>query len=355
MDITNGFWRNKKVLITGHTGFKGSWLSLWLTELGAEVTGIALAPNTTPNHWELLKLDIRDHQKDIRNSDAILKIINQTNPDIIFHLAAQPLVRRSYQDPLETWSTNVMGTANILEAARKTDNIKAIVIITTDKCYENKEWSWGYREIDPLGGHDPYSSSKAATEFVAASYRQSFFNQSSSPMLATARAGNVIGGGDWSSDRLIPDLVRAISAGQPLEIRSPMATRPWQHVLESLRGYLLLGESLIMRQEDKATAWNFGPDPEGNKTVKEVLTKLSSHWPELQWKHTDNLHPHEANLLYLDSTKSKIQLNWQPVWQLDQAIQATSEWYRQYYSNKYISSRDQLKQYVTAIQNLTED
>ena len=219
-------YRGKRILLTGHTGFKGSWLALWLTELGADVTGVSLPPETQPNHWDLLDLKNEDHRADIRDFEVLSKIVAETKPEIVFHLAAQPLVRRSYRDPLETWSTNIMGTANILEACRHTSSVQAIVVITTDKCYENNEWPWGYREIDRLGGHDPYSASKAGAELVAASYRSAFFNTEKSPLLATARAGNVIGGGDWSEDRLIPDLVRATTNKQSMEIRSPNATRP---------------------------------------------------------------------------------------------------------------------------------
>lgn len=268
-------FRNKRVLLTGHTGFKGSWLAIWLTGLGAQVIGVSLSPETEPNHWDLLGLDLDDRRVDIRDADAILNIFTETKPELVFHLAAQPLVRRSYRDPLETWSTNVMGTANVLDACRLTESVRAIVVVTTDKCYENQEWPWGYRENDRLGGHDPYSASKAGAELVAASYRHAFFSNEDGPLLATARAGNVIGGGDWSEDRLIPDLVRATVNNQSLEIRSPNATRPWQHVLESLSGYLLLGQKLLEGQKDFAAPWNFGPEPEGNRSVAEVLEKLS--------------------------------------------------------------------------------
>ena len=343
-------YRGKRVIVTGHTGFKGSWLSLWLKQLGSEVVGISLAPETDPNHWDLLEIEpsIQHHELDIRQTTDIASLFKATQPEVVFHLAAQPLVRRSYRDPLKTWSTNVMGTANMLEACRQTRSVRAILAVTTDKCYENQEWAWGYRETDRLGGHDPYSASKAGSELVAASYRSAFFHTDGSPLLATARAGNVIGGGDWSDDRLIPDLVRAIAARQPLEIRSPNATRPWQHVLESLSGYLLLGQKLIEGGKNFDGAWNFGPERMGNRSVANVLNSLQTHWPELQWSHTSAPQPHEANLLYLDSTKAYGQLGWQSVWNLDTALQKTADWYRTFLNSKTVISTQQLAQYVEA-------
>lgn len=348
MRLFADIYRGKRVLITGHTGFKGSWLVLWLNELGAHVTGIALPAETQPNHWDLLGLATNAHYLDIREPDALKRAFLATKPEIVFHLAAQPLVRRSYRDPLETWSTNVMGTANVLEACRQTTSVRAIVAITTDKCYENNEWPWGYRENDRLGGHDPYSASKAGSELVAASYRNAFFNAENSPLLATARAGNVIGGGDWSEDRLIPDLVRAVSQGQSLEIRSPYATRPWQHVLESLSGYLLLGRFLLQGDKAYAEAWNFGPEPEGNRTVSEVLGKLNSHWSSLRWHVTEKPQPHEATLLYLDSAKARGKLHWQPVWNFDTALEKTAGWYRAWLESGRVTSLEQLVDYITA-------
>ena len=350
MKLFGGQYRRRRVLLTGHTGFKGSWLTLWLTELGASVVGVALPPDTTPNHWNLLGLDISDHHLDIRDYTALARILKEVRPEIVFHLAAQPLVRCSYRDPLGTWSTNVMGTANLLEACRQTEGIRAIVAVTTDKCYENKEWARGYNETDRLGGHDPYSASKAAAELVAASYRSAFFHEAHSPLLATARAGNVIGGGDWSEDRLIPDLVRAITSGGLLEIRSPQATRPWQHVLESLSGYLLLGQKLLEGRREFAEAWNFGPAPDDNRTVADVLMRLKIHWPELDWEVTDRSHPHEADLLYLDSAKAHVQLGWRPTWSLDDALAATAGWYRAYQSGGRVDSRSQLGAFVAQAQ-----
>lgn len=346
MNQFRDIFRGKRVLVTGHTGFKGSWLCLWLHELGAKVIGVALAPESTPNHWDLLGLPIEDHRLDIRNVSETEKIIKLACPDIVFHLAAQPLVRRSYRDPIETWSTNVMGTVSVLEACRKQPSVCAIVVVTTDKCYVNNNWHWGYRETDPLGGHDPYSASKAGAELVAASYRDSFFSTNATPLLATARAGNVIGGGDWSEDRLIPDLIRAVEQHQSLEIRSPNATRPWQHVLESLSGYLALGQKLLMKDQTFAQAWNFGPAPEGNCSVASVLEKLSAQWGSLAWHVTQTKQPHEASLLYLDSAKARKLLNWQPVWDINTTLTKTTNWYRAWLEQKEVISRLQLAEYV---------
>ncbi|MBB5408223.1 CDP-glucose 4,6-dehydratase [Paraburkholderia sp. HC6.4b] len=346
VNLFSGAYLNRRVLLTGHTGFKGSWLALWLTKLGAHVTGASLAPATTPNHWDLLKLDAIDHRIDIRDPDAVARVVEETQPEIVFHLAAQALVRRSYAAPVETWATNVMGTCHVLEACRMTSSVKAIVAVTTDKCYENNEWVWGYRECDRLGGNDPYSASKAATELVVASYRSSLLPRAKAPLVATARAGNVIGGGDWSEDRLIPDLVRAMANGTSLEIRSPNATRPWQHVLESLSGYLLLGEQLLTEQNRFAEAWNFGPDSHGNRSVSDVLRRISESWPEIKWHMTTQSHPHEARLLSLDSTKARTLLGWQSVWGIDDALRHTSDWYRAWLASGDVVSARQLDQYV---------
>jgi CDP-glucose 4,6-dehydratase len=348
MTAFGGAFKGRKVLLTGHTGFKGSWLALWLKQLGAEVVGLALSPNTRPNQWDLLKLDIKEFQVDIRDYALVKKVLSQTEPEIVFHLAAQALVRRSYVDPLTTWATNVQGTAHVLEACRHTASVRAIVAVTTDKCYENQEWLWGYRENDRLGGYDPYSASKAGAELVAASYRKSYFNSEDSLRLATARAGNVIGGGDWSEDRLIPDLVRASARGESVEIRSPNATRPWQHVLESLSGYLLLGQRLLERQPGFAEAWNFGPDESGNQPVSAVLSRLTQSWGELRWHVTGAPQPHEASLLQLDSTKARTLLQWLPVWGLDEGLRQTANWYRAYGEKGDVISLQQLADYVAA-------
>jgi CDP-glucose 4,6-dehydratase len=261
-------------------------------------------------------------------------------------MAAQSLVRLSYDEPVKTYATNVMGTVHVLETVRQVSDVKAVVVVTSDKCYENQEWARGYRETDRLGGHDPYSASKAAAELVAGSYRSAFFHAPDAPLLATARAGNVIGGGDWAEDRLIPDLVRAIAAKVKLEIRSPLATRPWQHVLESLSGYLRLGQKLIEGRREFAGGWNFGPGPEANCTVAEVLARLATHWPELAWQSISTPQPHEANLLYLDSTKARAQLGWTPVWTLDEALTATADWYRTYLAGGRVESRSQLASFI---------
>lgn len=343
-----GAYEGRRVLVTGHTGFKGSWLALWLHELGASVTGVALSPESQPSHWDLLELPLDDHRLDIRDIVTLQRIFSETQPEIVFHLAAQPLVRRSYRDPLETWSTNVMGTANVLEACRHQPEVSAVVVVTSDKCYENREWPRGYCENDRLGGHDPYSASKAGAEMVSASYRRAFFHNETAPLLATARAGNVIGGGDWSEDRLIPDLIRALESGRSLEVRSPDATRPWQHVLESLSGYLLLGQKLLAGEKACADAWNFGPALEGNRTVSEVLATLGLYWETLRWHTTALTQLHEANLLYLDSTKANSLLRWQPAWSLDTTLAKTVEWYRAWLEGGAIISRQQLADYVAS-------
>lgn len=353
MNQFSDVYLGKRVLVTGHTGFKGSWLSLWLKQLGAEVVGISLAPDTNPSHWNLLGLEsaVQHHELDIRNSAEVASVLRATQPEMVFHLAAQPLVRRSYRDPLETWATNVMGTANLLEACRQTQSVRAILAVSTDKCYKNQEWAWGYRETDPLGGHDPYSASKACSELVAASYLSSFFCTDDAPLLSTARSGNVIGGGDWSEDRLIPDMVRAINEQKSLEIRSPNSTRPWQHVLESLSGYLLLGQKLIEGKKSFNGAWNFGPERTGNLTVAEVLNRLQIYWPEMHWHQAATPQPHEANLLYLDSAKAHTQLGWQSVWNLDTTLEKTADWYRAFQSGQTTISTQQLTQYVEAALN----
>lgn len=341
-------YAGRRVLVTGHTGFKGSWLALWLARLGAKVSAIALPPEGAPNHWMLLGLDAQSEHVDIRDGEAVRRAISRFDPEVVFHLAAQSLVRRSYREPVETWATNVVGTANVLDACRPLKSLAAVVVVTTDKCYENREWIWGYREIDPLGGHDPYSASKAGTELVAASFRRSFFDGPGRPLVASARAGNVIGGGDWSEDRLIPDLVRASGTGQPLEIRSPHATRPWQHVLECLSGYLMLGQRLVQGERAFAEAWNFGPDREGNRTVEQVLVELRKRWPGADWRHVERDRPHEAQLLQLDSSKARTLLGWHPVWSFEEGVAATADWYRAWLDGGRISSEAQLAAYAEA-------
>ena len=331
------FWFSKKVFITGHTGFKGSWLSLWLQQLGAEVIGYALSPPTQPSLFNVAQVakGMKSVIGDIRDGELLTKTIRQTEPDIVIHLAAQPLVRQSYVDPVLTYSTNIMGTVQLLEAIRQTPSVRAVVNVTTDKCYENKEWVWGYRENEPMGGLDPYSSSKGCSELVTAAYRNSFFNMvrhgKHQVVLATARAGNVIGGGDWANDRLIPDVLRAIQSGQSVKIRNPNATRPWQHVLDPLNGYLVLAEKLYTKGSAFAEAFNFGPDEEGAKPVQWVVEQLIQNWGDgASWYLDVDTHPHEAHYLKLDCSKARLVLGWQPNWNLNQALQAIIVWHKTY-------------------------
>ena len=324
------FWRGRRVLVTGHTGFKGSWLCLWLTSLGAEVHGYALPPPTDPSLFEVAKVGdllAASEMADLRNGEALSAVVSRACPEIVFHLAAQPLVRYSYKEPVETYAVNVMGTVNLLEAIRQTDCVRAVVCVTTDKCYENREWPWGYRENEPLGGHDPYSSSKACAELVSAAYRDSFL-AALGVALATARAGNVIGGGDWAVDRLLPDFLRALDAGETLSIRSPGAIRPWQHVLEPLSGYLALAEALVVSGVQVAEAWNFGPVDDDARSVGWILDRLSARVPELRWQCDASPQPHEANYLKLDSSKARARLGWAPRWRLDKALAMTVDWHR---------------------------
>lgn len=325
------FWKGKKVFLTGHTGFKGSWLSLWLSSMGAKVTGYALAPNTKPNIFDLLAIDSlveKSHIADIRDLSSLQKAMSEANPDIVIHMAAQPLVRYSYANPVETYATNVMGTVHVLESARSLGALRATVIVTTDKCYENKEWLWGYRENEPMGGSDPYSNSKGCAELVTSAYRQSYFSNSNScNKVASARAGNVIGGGDWSEDRLIPDAIKAFEANQPLKIRNPSATRPWQHVLEPLSGYLILAQALYENGLAYASGWNFGPRDEDNRSVQEVIDLLISGWGKAaHWEREGSEQPHEANLLKLDCSKAHTHLGWIPKWDLEMATKKIIQW-----------------------------
>ena len=341
-------YHNRKVLLTGHTGFKGSWMALWLHSMGARVTGLALDPETTPNHWDMLKLPLTDLRVDIRDNDKLVRAVKDCAPEIVFHMAAQPLVRRSYRMPRETWETNVMGTVNVLDSCRLQSGVRAIVVITTDKCYENIESDHAYKEDDKLGGHDPYSASKAGTELVAGSYRDAFFHADGAPLLATARAGNVIGGGDWSEDRLIPDLARAQAAGQSLAIRSPHSTRPWQHVLEPLSGYLQLGQRLLAGDRAAATAWNFGPDSDSALSVSALLDRMKGYWPGMDWHVEGTPSVHEAGMLQLDSTKAHSQLGWRPVLTLAQQLEMTAAWYRAYAEGKNVTTAQQLAAYQAA-------
>jgi CDP-glucose 4,6-dehydratase len=328
------FWEGRRVLLTGHTGFKGSWLALLLLELGAQVTGLALQPDTEPNLFAQLGLDRRlDHRiGDIRDADLLLSLVNELRPQVVLHLAAQPLVRRSYVEPTATWATNVMGTIHLLEALRRLDEPCSAVLITTDKVYRNNEWVYGYRETDPLGGHDPYSSSKAAAELAIASWRASFCgtqsHQSPHLRIASARAGNVIGGGDWAEDRIVPDAMKALGQGVPIGVRNPAATRPWQHVLEPLGGYLLLAERLTASAE-LADAFNFGPQLESNRSVRELVAEALRHWPGRWEDQSDPQAPHEASLLHLVVDKAHHQLGWSPRWDFTTTVERTVGWYRQ--------------------------
>jgi CDP-glucose 4,6-dehydratase len=363
-----GIYKDRVVLVTGHTGFKGSWLALWLKELGANVIGFSLPPQTDPNHFDLLTLqssnplNIISIEGDIREKKRLEEILQTYNPEIVFHMAAQSLVRYSYKNPIETFETNVMGTINVFEACRNNESIRAIVNVTSDKCYENKEWVWGYRENDPMGGYDPYSASKGCAELVTSAYRNSFFSPSHpltlspshySVLLASARAGNVIGGGDWAEDRLIPDIMRAISKNAKVIIRNPKATRPWQHVLEPLSGYLMLGQKLLEGKKEFAEGWNFGPDGESNICVEDVVRKMKDNWQKIDYQLQPSnpptlqpSNPHEAGLLKLDCSKAHARLNWKPVWNIEKTISMTTRWYRGFYENGTILSLSDLHEYV---------
>jgi CDP-glucose 4,6-dehydratase len=356
--VTPTFWEGKKVFLTGHTGFKGGWLSLWLSSMGAKVTGYALAPNAQPNLFEALSISTLIEQSyigDIRDFERLKKSMLLAEPDVLIHMAAQPLVRYSYGNPIETYATNVMGTVHVLEAARQVKALRATVVVTTDKCYENKEWEWGYRENEPMGGYDPYSNSKGCAELVTSAYRQSFFSADNyfvhKNAVASARAGNVIGGGDWSEDRLIPDAIKAFEAGQALKIRNPLATRPWQHVLEPLSGYLVLAEALYSQGMKYASPWNFGPLDEDARSVQEVINLLIEHWgSSANWQKEGADHPHEAHLLKLDCSKAKQHLSWAPRWRLETAIEKIVAWQKSFQENKNMQevSLSQIKQYMNS-------
>lgn len=335
--VNKEFWKNKKVFLTGHTGFKGSWLSLWLQELGAEVKGYALEPPTNPNLFNVAKVGegMISEIGDIRNLEFLKKSMVEFNPDILIHMAAQPLVRLSYLSPIETYDVNVLGTAKVLEAARYCNSLKAIVSVTTDKCYENREWPWGYRENEAMGGYDPYSSSKGCAELVTSAYRRSFFNENNASAIATARAGNVIGGGDWAVDRLIPDIIAAFEKKHPVIIRNPMSIRPWQHVLEPLSGYLILAEDLFLKGKELADAWNFGPNDDDCKPVSWLLDKLIQYWGNgSSWKLDENPNPHEATFLKLDCSKAKFYLKWEPKWHVEETLQRIVKWHKSFILNE---------------------
>ncbi len=355
IDIFDGFFHGKRVLVTGHTGFKGSWLSIWLHELGAEVVGVGLDPATERDNFVLsgiggkIKADIR---ADIRDGEKMKEIFTEYRPEIVFHLAAQPLVRLSYEIPVDTYATNVMGTINVMEAIRATDSVKVGVMITTDKCYENKEQIWGYRENEPMGGYDPYSSSKGAAEIAIASWRRSFFNPDRyaehGKSIASVRAGNVIGGGDWALDRIIPDCIRALEAGKPIDIRSPKAIRPWQHVLEPLSGYMLLAKRMWESPTEYCEGWNFGPRAESISTVWEVASRVVDNYGRgLLRDLSDPNALHEAKLLMLDISKAKFRLGWEPRMDIDRTVALTVDWYRRYTAEPvYTLCTSQIREYL---------
>lgn len=349
--MTSEFWRGKRVLLTGHTGFKGGWLSLWMQSMGAELKGFALEPPTTPSLFVEAKVaqGMVSQIGDIRDYDTVLKAVAEFKPEIVIHMAAQPLVRYSYKNPIETYSTNVMGTVHLLEAIRQTGTTKVVVNVTTDKCYENKEWVWGYREDEPMGGFDPYSSSKGCSELVTSAYRRSYFAETGIA-LASARAGNVIGGGDWAEDRLVPDILRAFENNQPVVIRNPNSTRPWQHVLEPLSGYLTLAEKLWHEPKAYAEGWNFGPKDEDAKPVGWIVERMASKWGDgAAWHIDGGDHPHEANYLKLDISKAKKGLLWAPRWGLDTALNRIVEWHQSWLARADVRalSLAQINQYIS--------
>jgi CDP-glucose 4,6-dehydratase len=349
--LFGGVYAGRRVLVTGHTGFKGSWMALWLQAMGADVFGLALPASGELNHSRLLRLPLTEALVDLRDADATRLALQRMRPEFVFHLAAQPLVRRSYREPSATFDINVMGLVNLLEAVRATPSVRVVVNATSDKCYLNHGIERGYREADALGGHDPYSASKACAEIVSASYRSSFLavddGRGHAMALATARAGNVIGGGDWSEDRLVPDLVRSAVTGTPVRVRYPNATRPWQHVLEPLAGYLLLGQRLRYDTSASAGAWNFGPDASGELSVAQVIAAIAAHWPAVRHELESAAQPHEAALLQLDCTKARARLGWRPVWDAEVTFERTARWYRNQHASGAIGSRDDLHRYVS--------
>lgn len=349
--LFGGCYAGRRVLVTGHTGFKGSWLALWLQALGAEVGGLALDPDTEPSHWNLLGLQLaQDARVDLRDAQGVHAAVAAFQPDVVFHLAAQALVRRGYREPVATFASNVSGLVHMLEAVRACPSVRVVVNATTDKVYATHATPAGYREHDPLGGHDPYSTSKACAELVSSCYRQSYFDHDDgrghAVQLATARAGNVIGGGDWAEDRLVPDLVRAAVNGQPLQVRNPLATRPWQHVLEPLSGYLRIAQ-VLLAGDVVGDAWNLGPAADATLTVGDVVARLQREWPRLQVEHDRGPHPHEAPQLTLDCSKAVRELAWRPVWNPDATLQHTARWYHAYLTDRSVRSRDDLAAYVT--------
>lgn len=352
--IEQSFWQGKRVYLTGHTGFKGSWLSLWLHSLGAIVKGYALSPPTTPSLFEQANIAacMESEIGDIRHLEQLTASMVGFNPDILIHMAAQPLVRLSYKEPIETYEINVMGTAKVLEATRQCPNLKAIISVTTDKCYENREWVWGYREDEPMGGHDPYSSSKGCAELVTSAYRRSFM-QEKGVGLASVRAGNVIGGGDWAEDRLIPDILRAFESQQAVVIRNPLSTRPWQHVLEPLSGYLVLAQKLYQAPANYAEGWNFGPDEGDARPVEWILNQMVTQWSGASWVLDEQAHPHEAGYLKLDISKAKARLGWHPLWRLDTTLGKIIHWHQAWLAQHVMQAvcLNEINEYMTGMKN----
>lgn len=350
-NLFKGNYKERTVLVTGHTGFKGSWMVFWLQRMGAKVIGYSLDTPTNPSHFDLLDLDIVSVTGDIRDQEKLDSVFKKYKPEIVFHLAAQPLVRLSYEEPVETYETNIIGTLKVFEACRKS-GVKAIVNVTSDKCYDNKEWIWGYREIDPMGGYDPYSSSKGCAELLTSSYRNSYFNPNDygnkhHTLLASCRAGNVIGGGDWAQDRLITDIMVAVSKREKVKIRNPHATRPWQHVLEPLSGYLHIGQKLLEGKKEFAEGWNFGPSDEGSISVEEVVKHIQKYWDQIDYElNLTHEHPHEANLLKLDCSKAHIKLGWKDVWDSETTFEKTTSWYKAFYEQDKISTENDLETYI---------
>jgi len=356
--LFGGIYKGKKVLVTGHTGFKGSWLVYWLKMMGADVFGYALNSVSSPSHLELLDLEMEDIKADLRDIDRLKAYVLKVEPEIVFHLAAQALVRESYHNPVDTISTNVMGTLHLFEACRASQTVRAIINVTSDKCYENKDWIWGYRENDRFGGYDPYSASKGMSELLTASYRNSYFNlneygKSHQILLASVRAGNVIGGGDWAADRLIPDMMKAASKHTTVEIRNPFATRPWQHVLEPLSGYLMLGWQLLKGEKSYADGWNFGPGQNSNLSVGEIVSLSQKTWEAINIEiGKDKSMHHEANLLMLDCSKANKILKWLPVWEIDLTIDKTINWYKDFYENGKINTSEDINTYINHAQKM---
>ncbi len=351
--LNRSFWKGRRVLITGHTGFKGTWLAQILQKLGAEVAGYALAPETNPNHFEILKWELRHTLGDIRDIEGTRDYFTEIGPEVVLHLAAQPLVLDSYENPRETYEINVMGTLNVLEAVRQTPSVKAVIIVTSDKCYENREWDRPYREDDSMGGYDPYSSSKGCAELLTSSYRQSFFNPSAfgdrhQVLLASARAGNVIGGGDWAPNRLLPDFARAFSRGEKVVLRNPEAVRPWQHVIDPLIGYLMLAEKLAAGKKEFAKGWNFGPELSSCWSVGQIVEKVQELWPEFKFE-LEKSNRHEAKFLMLDSSKAKSELGWNSSFDIQESLSLTLRWYEAYIRHREVLTYDQIAALLSKI------